>query len=181
MITFAKEALQNIRQTGSIIESSSFLCRKMTSAIDFSKELNMVELGAGTGKMTKWILSQMSKSSSLMSFEVNSSLFTQLSGIEDDRLHAINRTAGDLRVFQQNSTVDYIISGLPLANIDQEEKSRFIYDCYKALKPGGYFIQFQYSLNDFSMIKNRFKMVNLGFTFFNFPPAFVYYAIKTAK
>jgi phosphatidylethanolamine/phosphatidyl-N-methylethanolamine N-methyltransferase len=61
------EAVKNMKQVGSIVPSSSFLTKKIIKGIDFNKNLNVLELGAGTGVFTKEILNRMSDGSLLYS------------------------------------------------------------------------------------------------------------------
>ncbi|WP_170878488.1 class I SAM-dependent methyltransferase [Daejeonella lutea] len=178
MKTFLKEALKNIRQTGSVIESSAHLSDMMLNDIAFGKNLHFVELGAGTGAMTRSLLNKMSPCSRLTSFEINPQLFDKLNKFNDARLVNVNDTATRLSDYVSDQSVDYIISGLPLANIRVSEKTGILDACIRILKPYGSYIQFQYSLNDFRLLKRTFADVNCDFTLRNFPPAFVYYARK---
>ena len=178
MKIFLKEAIKNIRQTGSVIESSAHLSKMMLNDIAFGKSLHIVELGAGTGNMTRSLLNKMSPCSKLTSFEINPQLFDKLNKFDDDRLVNVNDTATKLSDYLQEQSVDYIVSGLPLANINVTEKTGILDACLRILKPYGSYIQFQYSLNDLGLLKRTFAYVNCDFTLRNFPPAFVYYARK---
>ncbi len=178
MYTFFRAAWQNIRQTGSVMESSPVLTKRMTNIIQFQKSLSIVELGAGTGVMTKRILEKMSPASTLTSFEINPVLYRQLTAVQDQRASHLNADVLRLPSYVPNDSADYILSGIPLANLDAGTKTQLLERCYEALKPGGFFIQFQYSLKDISAIRQRFPAVNYGFTLFNIPPAFIYYAQK---
>jgi len=146
MFTFLKAALNNIKQTGSVIESSQHLSRRMTRVIDFDKQLHVVELGAGTGSITSHILKQMNECSKLTSFEINKTLFNCLEKLQDKRLEKINKNALFMPEYISDHSVDYIVSGIPLANIPVEEKQQIFKCCKRILKPGGCYIQFQYSL-----------------------------------
>lgn len=178
MKTFLKEAIKNIRQTGSVIESSAHLSEMMLNDIAFGKNLHIVELGAGTGTMTRSLLTRMSPCSKLTSFEINPRLFNKLKSFEDARLYNVNDTATRLSDYIMDQSVDYIVSGLPLANISVKEKTGILDACMRILKPYGSYIQFQYTLNDLRLLKKTFTYVNCDFTLRNFPPAFVYYARK---
>lgn len=48
--------LKNWKQIGSITPSSNFLSRKMLKGLDISGAKMIVELGAGTGSITKHII-----------------------------------------------------------------------------------------------------------------------------
>ncbi len=82
MYTFFKAAWRNIRQTGSVMESSPVLTSRMTDIIQFQKSLSIVELGAGTGVMTRHLLGRMSPASTLASFEINPDLYRLLSHVK---------------------------------------------------------------------------------------------------
>ncbi len=178
MKTFLKEAIKNIRQTGSVVESSTYLSEMMLNNLAFGKNLHIVELGAGTGNMTRSLLEKMSPCSKLTSFEINPQLFDKLTKFNDDRLVNVNDTATRLSDYVSDQSVDYIVSGLPLANINVKEKAGILDACIRILKPYGSYVQFQYSLNDLGLLKRNFAYVNCDFTLRNFPPAFVYYARK---
>lgn len=176
MFTFLKAALSNIRQTGSVAESSLHLSKRMTRIIDFKKQLHIVELGAGTGNITAHILKQMNAYSKLTAFEINKTLFNRLQQLQDARLAKINTDVLYMSDYIKDHSVDYIVSGIPLANIHKEEKQQILKCCKRILKPNGFYIQFQYSLHDINLLKQKFRSVSCGFALLNFPPAFVYYA-----
>ena len=75
-------------------------------------------------------------------------------------------------------SVDVVISSLPLANFPFALKRDILQQCYDALKPSGLFIQFQYSLIDYKLLKKKFSSVERKFTPLNIPPAFIYVCRK---
>ena len=178
MVAFFKAALRNIRQTGSIVESSGYLSEKIIRTIDFKKELQIVELGAGTGNITKRLLQKMNHHSALTAFEINPCLFNKLQEKRDQRLKAINADVSFIDNYCTHQSADYIISGLPLANISAKKKRSILDACHHILKPGGSYIQFQYSYNDFKLLKQIFARADSCFTLRNLPPAFIYHAKK---
>ncbi|SHF28914.1 class I SAM-dependent methyltransferase [Pedobacter caeni] len=178
MFVFVREAYRNIVQTGSIIESSPFLAKKMMQFIDFENSLQIVELGAGKGSITGHLLDKMSPQSKLSGFEMNNILFDELKKEEDHRFVPIHDDVMNITRYFREGSVDYIISGLPLANMGGLKKGRLMNDCYQLLKPGGCYIQFQYCKTDLALIKRNFENVHCEFTLLNLPPAFVYYAEK---
>jgi phospholipid N-methyltransferase len=60
-----------MRTTGSIIRSSKYLCKAMIKPIDFNKANVIVELGAGDGVLTHYILNRMKPQAKLLCFEIN--------------------------------------------------------------------------------------------------------------
>jgi phospholipid N-methyltransferase len=180
MSIFFQQAIANIKQTGSFIPSSDFLATKMVDKIDFDKDLNILELGAGEGIFTRHILSKMTIESNLTSCEINSSFFTEIAKIQDHRFKPKMECVFERDIYDTfaQCSVDCIISGIPLANIKRKKKKYLLNSSFELLKPGGLFVQFQYLPQDYKLIKETFGNIKLGFTLFNFPPAFIYYAFK---
>jgi phospholipid N-methyltransferase len=76
---FFSEFIKERKTVGAVLPSSKFLAAKMLKGVDFSKNLNIVELGPGTGIFTKEILKKMTDNSNLISIELNKSFYNQLS------------------------------------------------------------------------------------------------------
>jgi phospholipid N-methyltransferase len=74
--------------------------------------------------------------------------------------------------------LDCIISGLPFFNFNKELRETLLEQIAAALKPGGYFIAFQYSLQMKKRLSESFIIERIGFVPLNFPPAFVYVCRK---
>jgi len=70
--------------------------------------------------------------------------------------------------------VDVIISGLPFAVLPQSLRDEILTGVYRALKPNGIFVTFQYSLQMKKQLVKLFDSVDLSFVPLNIPPAFVY-------
>ena len=74
--------------------------------------------------------------------------------------------------------LDYVVSSLPLALIDDVVVQAILNSIGSNLKAGGRFLQYQYSLANYSDVKPLFSDVKLGFALRNMPPAFVYDCVK---
>lgn len=171
---FFKEFLKEKKGVGAIAPSSKFLAKKMTEPIDFSRANLIVELGPGTGNITKAILKNMKFDARLLAFEINECFVSRLNELGDERLSIISDSAENIGKYVEGKTVDYVISSLPLAVIPQKVKDNIVASSMKHLKDDGQFIQFQYSLNARKMLKENFNEVKVDFTAINIPPAFVY-------
>ncbi len=167
------EALKNLKQIGSLSSSSRYLAKTMMKRVDFSKDLKIVELGAGNGAITRKILNEMNENSTLTSYEICDTFLQDLEGIDDKRLTVLNQNVSELSTLDFDS-VDVVISSLPLALFDKEFKSEIYNNVQQIIKKKGMFIQFQYSLFDYRDIEKFFNNCNLDFCLLNFPPAFVY-------
>ncbi len=167
------EAVKNIKQVGSIFASSSFLAKKIVKEIDFTKNIHVLELGAGTGVITKEILNRMSADSVLYSYENNENLIKTLEDIGDKRLIIKGECVSTLDTLEDNY-FDIVISSLPLANLTNEFKNKIYKDIRSKLKESGTYLQYQYSLMDYKDIEKLFSNCKLDFCLFNLPPAFIY-------
>jgi len=175
-IDFLKESMKSFGVTGTLVPSTRYVSEKMTERVDFSRDLNIVELGAGTGVITKKILSKMSANSRLFTFEVNNNFFHDLKSIKDSRLKIVIKSAEGIESFLKEEGLDkadYIISSVPLFTLPKDTTNNILTCASRSLSDEGLFIQLQYSLFLFLKIKRHFKSIKIGFTPLNYPPAFV--------
>jgi phospholipid N-methyltransferase len=173
---FISEFLKNRKEVGSVTPSSRFLVRKMMDPIDFEIARDIVELGAGSGVMTREILSLAHKDATVYCFEMNSVFCEELNKIKDSRLIVINDSAEKIGEYlaKHNCTgVEAVVSSLPFKVIPADVEERILDEVIRCLKPEGTFSQFHYSRNA-KKYKERFSQVESDFTALNVPPAFVY-------
>jgi len=172
---FTIEAFRNIREIGSLAESSKYLCGKILRHINFNSDIVILELGAGTGSFTSEILNNLSPNSKLISFEINSKFIEKLSRINNSKFELKKKSALEINSLFKPKSIDYIVSSLPLANLNLKDKQVLLYNISQLLKKEGRFIQFQYSLYSKGVIKKYFPFCKVDVCLRNFPPAFVYY------
>lgn len=176
MINKALSYIRNIRTTGAVYESSRFVTRRITDEINIHKPQIIIELGGGSGNITESILLKLHPDSVLYCFEIEPQFFAQLEMITDPRFHLIKGSAADITRHFDSSSVDVIISGLPLSLFDQTDRKQLLNDCYSVLKKGGVFRQFLYSPQRkyfdliFDKMETRFAI--------NLPPAILYSCYK---
>ena len=123
----------------------------------------------------------MQENTKLLCFETNKDFFSILKEINDKRLILINDSAENINFYLEHycfDFADYIISSLPLVSFSKEFEGRIINCTFSSLKSGGIYIQYQYSLYSYSKFRKLYGQVKLGFTFFNIPPAFIYFCQK---
>ena len=183
-IRFFLTGLLNHGQTGGLVPSQRFLADKMIAPIPADYTGAILELGAGTGAFTIR-LARKCKAARIIACEVNPTLKKYLRANLDragfnGEVQVICQPAGELleRMRCTGELVDYILSGIPLGNLDKEQSLALIDKIRGALKPGGMYIQFQHSLLDRKKIGSRFARLRTVPAFLNLPPAFVYYACK---
>lgn len=163
---------------GSVLPSSRFLSSKMLAPIDFSQAKLIIELGPGTGVFTKALVKAIPKDCQLLVIELNDAFFNNLQKqIISPQVKLIHGSATDISLFLKEiglEHADYIISSLPLSNFPKELRSSILTGCKNSLTPEGKFIQFQYSRGLKKMYGDYFSKVQIDYTVFNFPPAFIY-------
>lgn len=180
---FLKQFFKQKKTVGAISPSSKFLAKKMLSKIDDKKHKVFVEFGPGTGVFTRSILKKIGDDSKLLLFELHDPFYQKLKKEfgNDGRVILINDSAETLNKHLQNNNltqVDFVISSLPLANFKPRLVYKILTATYTALRKGGYYVQFQYSLKSKKKIEKVFNDIDLNFTSRNLPPAFVYTAKK---
>jgi len=175
-IDFFREGLKNLKTVGTVTRSSKFLCKNAVSHVDFSQAHVLVELGAGDGVITKYILSQMRHDAKLLAFEVNPKFCGMLRKIDDDRLLVIEDSAENLGQHLSAigaEEVDDVFSAIPFVALPDELGVKIVQTCHHYLKNGGLYIQIHYSLLMRRLYDKIFGNVDINFVPLNVPPAFV--------
>ncbi len=136
---------QMIRQPHKIVAlapSSLALSREMASAVP-DGDGPVVELGAGTGKITDALLDAGIPENDLHLFELNSEFIDLLCGKYPDAnvQNAPAQSMGDLGI---SGKARAVVSGLPLLSMPIQIQREILTAAFDAVKPGGVYIQFTY-------------------------------------
>ncbi len=174
--------LKNAKQVGSIAPSSHFLAEKMAQDIKSSARC-VVELGPGTGVITREIMKRLPESASLFVFELSADLVLKLKKeMNDPRIHIINADAREMRAYLKEKGFEYadnIISSIPLTAMKESLVSDLLKTIHETLKTdGGIYAQYQYSKSRLKNIRKLFETVDVSFEPRNLPPAFIYKCSK---
>lgn len=149
---FAAEAGRDLRTTGAIAPSSPRLARALTASIARSSDaaLSILEVGAGTGALSREIAARIGPDDTLTCIERNPRLAEYLRGaIGVDP--ALRARAGRIVIHQADivdlpatDRYDAIVVGVPFANFTENE-TRAICDALDGvLEPGGRITYFSY-------------------------------------
>lgn len=148
------------------------------SGVDFPRARVVVELGVGTGCVTRALLERMRPDARLISLEINPAFVAEARrDIADPRLTVMEACATALPAIlaaEGIGRVDAVVSSLPLSIMDDDAVDRILDAARDALAPGGRFMQYQYSLAQAHRFSERFDDVAVDFTPLNIPPTFVY-------
>jgi phospholipid N-methyltransferase len=151
--TFFHEFRRHFQTTGAILPSTRFLARALAKPLrDRRPPCRILEVGPGTGSVTREIVRRMQPGDRLDAVEINTrfvDLLRQRVAVERvfegcrERIRIIPSAVEDL---EGESVYDYIISGLPLNNFSVA-LVREIFAAYnRLLKPGGMLSYFEYAL-----------------------------------
>jgi phospholipid N-methyltransferase len=168
LVCFIGEYLKHPRELGTFTQSSQFLVKGILNEISGKY---IIELGAGTGPVTKGILRHLPENGKLISFEINPSLYKHLEKITDPRFIPVKDSAENLEYHleKMNFDADCIVSGLPLTSLKRTTRNKILEACSKHSQ----FIQYKY-WGSKKLLEDYFLNVNLKHVLRNFPPAVIY-------
>lgn len=175
-IGFLKTGIRNLKTVGAVTRSSKYLCKKSISFIDFSEATFIVELGAGDGVVTEYLLEKMRPDAKLLAFEIMPHMIKLLRKIKDDRLVVIEDSAIHLPKYLAQYNVEkvkYISSAIPFVMFPEAEALEIIQVCHDNMEQGGTYMQIHYSLIAKKLYQQVFGNVDANFVPLNVPPAWV--------
>ncbi len=154
-ILFISEFWRNRHQVGSLFPSSKYLARAMTKDIkyyDWHKSLSILEVGAGTGIFTKYIIKYILRNSIQADMDVTSDfdvveidpLFCAVLIKEFGQIPDVHFLCCDITKFETKKQYDFIISGLPFHSFDPKLVRQILGMYTKLIKPGGTVTFFEY-------------------------------------
>ena len=176
-IEFIKESLKNIKKVGTVFPSSRFVVEKMVAPINFEKKLIILELGSGSGVITKRLLEKMSCDSKLLCFETNKNFYQELKKINNNKMVLINQSAEKMKQYldeHEIEKVDYIVSSVPLLSLPKETTNKILYVSAEILGKSGQLIQLQYTKLLTNKLKSYYSQIDIQFTPKYYLPAFIY-------
>ncbi len=156
----------------------------MLRSLDFQNAETIVELGAGTGAITKHLVANKKPETHLLVFEPYADFVLPLEKLCSDssNVSIIQDIAQKLPDnFQQRGLkrADYIFSSLPLTGWEKQQREDLFSMLSKHIWKGGMFIQYQYFAPTYATpLRSYFREVRLNATLMNFPPPTWVYACR---
>ncbi len=186
ILQFIKQAVKHPRELSTIFPSSRFLAREIADQIDFDTADVIAEIGAGDGALTWPLVERKRPETELHLIEINEDFCTDLERTfireqESSNVFVHQESADNLVELSKDHDIyplDYVVSGIPLTTLPDEVSEAILDAVFEALSPKGRYIQFQYSLDYYDNIRERFGPVKLSRVWFNIFPARVYVADK---
>jgi phospholipid N-methyltransferase len=183
-VVFLKEFLKHPHQVASIIPSSRFLERRVVALAGVRSAHTVVELGAGTGGITRAILREMPAHGKLVVIEVNPKFCALVRRIPDSRLIVscgCAKTLRDAIASHGLPAPDVIVSGIPFSTISGIAGAQIVETVSTALAPGGRFVAYQFSKQVDDLARPLFGRARVEVEFFNIPPMRLYRWEKRAR
>lgn len=172
-IRFFRGWIDKPRTVGSIVPTSSITARRMASVVDVGSGLPVLELGPGTGVITKAILARGIAPEQLWSVEYSADFVDHLRDIHP-AVHFVHGDAFDLDTSLADAPrlFDCAISGIPLLNFPVEHRVRFVKGILDRLPPGRPLVQFTYGpLSPVPPRRGDYSVEHFDFIVRNLPPA----------
>lgn len=175
--TFLRAFLKNPRSMGSIIPSSRYLAQTIVELSGHAQSNWVVELGPGTGILTRHLLESGLDSKRLILIEKQASMVKFLKKEYPD-IMVIHGDAANLHQLLENyhDKVDLIISSLPFNSLPKNTGEAIINEIHHILHSGGQYIQYNYlGFNRNKSLHNKnFSIVRHKTVWRNIPPAQVH-------
>ncbi|MEE2912881.1 MAG: methyltransferase domain-containing protein [Planctomycetota bacterium] len=150
MIRFFSQAVLNYQTTGSFIPSSQILAREMLKSFPVNKAQRVLEVGSGTGVVTKHILAKLLNGNEFHIVELNSE-FSKY--VEEQIIAPFQKETSGVKVVLHNASIDEakiegkfdtIICGLPFNNFPIDIVEDFFEVMFSHLAHDGEIIYFEY-------------------------------------
>ena len=181
-LRFIGQWLKNPRQTAAVAPSSPELAAAMLGELPVNTR-RVIELGGGTGAITRAIVGHGIAGDALLVLELNEELHAHLHRRFPDELLVLGDAVELPRLASEAGYLaagpaDAVISGLGLLAMDRELVTNILRSAFACLRPDGRFIQFTYGpvspVSDAVLDALGLRMRRGEFVLRNVPPATVY-------
>ena len=145
-LRFFRSWIDKPKALGAVLPTSTVTARKMASLIDIESDLPVLELGPGTGVITKAILERGVAAERLFTIEYTDEFIPQLRR----NFPGVNVIHGDaFRLDEQlakwpDIIFDSVVSAIPLLNFPVAQRVRLLYQLFDRIPPGHPVVQISY-------------------------------------
>lgn len=173
---FLRRWLANPLQMGSVVPSSPALCRRVVQQVRRAPDEWVVELGAGTGVVSRALLAAGLPAERVTVVEIVPDMAAHLRAT----LPGVEVVEGDARLLPdllpraRHGRIGTVICGVPLVLLPRPEQRRFI-DAIAAVAPGRGFLHYSYCITSpLPAAKHGLVATREAWTPLNLPPASVW-------
>lgn len=182
-LLFLKRLLKHPLRLGAIAPSSPSLTSLVSRHVSVKPGHYIVELGAGTGTVTRRLLEYGVPSNHLYVVELDPELCGFLQASLPD-IHVIQGNATELASLLPADVigkVSTIVSGMPVSTMPLALQKKIIDACLHVMMPEGEIVQYSYhAMSPIPAVKLGLSKKRIGTTWLNLPPAFLWRYQKVA-
>ncbi|THV23984.1 phospholipid N-methyltransferase PmtA [Peteryoungia ipomoeae] len=173
-IRFFKGMMQGPKTVGAIVPTSSVTARKMASVINPQSGLPVLELGPGTGVITKQILARGIPAEKIYSIEYSEDFYQRLTQ-DYPGVNFIHGDAFDIEATlgsMANQTFDCVISAVPMLSFPMSSRITLLEKLLDRLPAGRPVVQITYGpVSPIVANPERYHIQHFDFVVRNIPPA----------
>ncbi|WP_320200729.1 phospholipid N-methyltransferase PmtA (plasmid) [Agrobacterium sp. rho-13.3] len=173
-LRFFKGMVDQPKKVGAIVPTSGVTSRRMASIIDPQSGLPVLELGPGTGCITKAILERGVRPEAVTAIEYSTDFYHQLL-CSYPGVNFINGDAFDLNVTlgeQKHQMFDCVISAVPMLNFPMASRINLLDNLLNRIPAGRPVIQISYGpVSPIVAQPHLYKIRHFDFVLRNIPPA----------
>lgn len=176
-LVFTRKFLTQGTRIASLVPSSRHLAAALSAGIDGSRPQTILELGAGTGAVTRVVADRMHRDSRLIAVEIDEEMSEILGGSvpEAEILRCDVAHITEMLNALEVESIDVFISCLPTPSLPRQVNHQVL-ECWRRFGRGCDFVQLtQIPLLYKKLYARMFKDVRFTFVARNFLPAGVYY------
>ncbi|WP_417771851.1 class I SAM-dependent methyltransferase [Stappia sp.] len=176
-VRFIRSWAENPLTTGAVSPSGPDLTRRMASFLEVDRPGKILEIGPGTGVVTRAILERGVAPARVIALEYNES-FCQLLRRRYPDMDVVSGDAYRLRetlAHVEPRSLASIVSSMPLFSRPKEERRALLMQAFELMPAGAPFIQFSYALvPPIAPDPDVFSIQRSGWILKNLPPARVW-------
>jgi phosphatidylethanolamine/phosphatidyl-N-methylethanolamine N-methyltransferase len=181
--------IRNIKKTGAVSSCSQEVAKVLVKTADLTNSKAIVELGSGTGVITKELLVHIPKDALFFALEVNDHFVAETKKC-CPQANVYHDTAENVKIYLNKhgkETCDCIVSTLPWTLFDEPLQKRILDALVEVLPPGGQFLTVAYTFSGLlpagirfrKLLKSSFSQVKRTKPIWkNVPPVYVYVCKK---
>lgn len=180
------EFITDWRTTGAIAATSRFTHHKLLEPVDWERARTVVELGPGSGSVTRAILRRLHPEARFIAVEINDRFVDRLQReIDDPRFLVIHGSAADLPRLLADRCLpraDAIVCTLPFSNLPACLRKNILRASAESLSGGGSLTAVQY--HPFvlpPLLRQQFGGFDVRVSWLNLPPALVYTCTRSSS
>lgn len=169
-LSFVQRMARNPRAVGAISPASPALAEAMAAQVDFDRPGRVLELGPGTGAVTKALIRRGLGPGRVIAVEADNT-FAGMLRSRFPGLEVVEGDATDAARIEKLGPFNAIISSLPLLNFPVHERAALVQALLKLVPPGAPFVQYSYGMKPPLPRSAELKVSLAAKVWRNLPPA----------